>query len=69
MSPVTQAFWAGNLLACAVISLFQDYLGQEAVIRCVQTRWVDEFVSVPLAVLLFLLATQVYWMALSKEKK
>jgi hypothetical protein len=43
------SFWNGWICALAVMSLHQDYYGQEAYIALMRDHWIPSHISVPLA--------------------
>lgn len=47
---------SGALSIIAILSLWQDYLGQEAFIQMARDHWVDAAYSVPLALFLLLVS-------------
>ena len=45
------AFWAGVIGYASVISLIQDFIGQEAYIKMAREHWVSGWITVPIATL------------------
>lgn len=51
-----RGFVAGMLMVTAIRSLMQDAMGKEDYIASIQYIWVEWYISVPVAVVLLLLA-------------
>jgi hypothetical protein len=51
-----KAFLAGILLNMSISSLYQDLLGKEGFIKHVESAWVPAGVTIPIAILFFIIA-------------
>lgn len=52
---------SGYLLGAAFTSLYQDFLGREKYIQMVEAHWVDSSFSVPVALLMIVVAVILQW--------
>jgi len=57
------AFQAGIVAALACTSLYHDYLGQEGLIKLIESSWIDSSITVPISLIaLFIVyATRKSW--------
>lgn len=58
-------FWCGGIFALCILSLFQDYLGQDLYMQMVQDHWAPAWFSVPFALILLIVS---YVMGTDKTK-
>ncbi len=53
-------FWSGFITYSAILSLHQDMIGKEKLLKVYELTWIDPLITVPLAIITIIIATFLY---------
>ena len=66
---IWSVFFCGAMVALSMMSLYQDFLGKDGFVKHVQDHWISGWWTVPIALVLLLLALTWMWLMMWTVKR